>query len=95
MGVQLGYQFKAWAMRRRVRVVTISVTMGSPAGLIVRRAWNISSGSLNSHTAMVERPQKHYNQQASVHNPHWDPGVYLPPFAGALASIYTPFRSAT
>jgi len=55
----LGYQFKAWAMRRRVSVVTISVTMGSPAGLIVRRAWNISSGSLNSHTAMVERPQKH------------------------------------
>ena len=53
------YQPSCKAMRLSVKVVTISVTIGSPAALIVRRASNISSSSLTSQIAIVERPWMH------------------------------------
>ena len=53
------YQPSCEAMRLSVHVVTISVTIGSPAALIVSRASNTSSSSLTSQIAIVERPWIH------------------------------------
>lgn len=53
------YQPSCEAMRLSVKVVTISVTIGSPAALIVSRASNTSSSSLTSQTAIVDRPWMH------------------------------------
>lgn len=52
----MDYHPRLSLIRFIVRVVIISVTIASPACLIVRRASKGSAGVLSSHTASVVRP---------------------------------------